>query len=66
MNILKFAMIGAAVSFGIYYVVKKREDGTSILDELADNAPQWFEKGKQYATQTIDQVTESIKNNKAG
>ncbi|MFI5160814.1 MAG: YtxH domain-containing protein [Sphingobacteriales bacterium] len=61
MSILKFAMIGAAVGYGIYYVTKKREDGTSIIDDLAENVPEWFDKGKQYATQTIDQVTDSIK-----
>ena len=62
MSILKFAMIGAALGYGIYYVTKKREDGTSIIDDLAENAPEWFDKGKQYATQTIDQLTDSIKN----
>jgi len=61
MSILKFAAIGAALGYGVYYVTKKRENGTSILDDLVENAPEWFNKGKQYATQTIDQVTESIK-----
>ncbi len=66
MNILKFAIIGAAVGYGVYYVTKKREDGTSILEELAEQAPEWFNKGKQYASQTIDQVTDSIKSHAPG
>ena len=61
MSILKFAMIGAALGYGVYYVTKKREDGTSIMDDLAEKAPEWFDKGKQYATQTINQVTDNIK-----
>ena len=27
--------------------------------------PQWMEKGKQYATQTIDQVTEQMRQRKS-
>ena len=61
MSILKFAMIGAALGYGVYYVIKKREDGTSIIDDLAEKGPEWFDKGKQYATQTINQVTDNIK-----
>jgi hypothetical protein len=61
MSILKLAMIGAAVGYGIYFVTKKRDDGSSIIDDLADKAPDWFNKSKQYATQTIDQVADNIK-----
>ena len=59
-------MIGAAVGLGIYQVTKKRADGSSILSDLTENAPDWFEKGKQFATQTIDQVTDTIKANRPG
>jgi hypothetical protein len=61
MSIAKFAIIGAALGYGIYYVTKKREDGTSIIDELAEKAPEWFSKGKEYATQTVSQVADNIK-----
>jgi hypothetical protein len=63
MSILKFAIIGAAVAYGINHITKKRADGTSILDELTEKAPEWVEKGKQYVEQTINQVTDTIKQN---
>ena len=62
MSIFRFALVGAAVGYGIYQLTKKREDGSTLLDELVEKTPQWFEKGKQYATQTIDEVTENIRN----
>jgi hypothetical protein len=65
MSILKFALIGAAVAYGINHITKKRADGTSILDELTEKAPEWVEKGKQYAEQAINQVTDTIKQNNA-
>jgi hypothetical protein len=65
MSILKYAMIGAAVAYGINYVTRKRADGTSIMDELTEKAPEWLEKGKHYAEQTINQITDKIKEEKA-
>ena len=56
MGILKFALIGAAVAYGISELTKKREDGTSILDDLTDNAPEWMDKAKAYASQAVDKV----------
>ena len=56
MGILKFAIIGAAVAYGISELTKKREDGTSLLDDLTDNAPEWMEKAKAYASQTVEKV----------
>ena len=61
MSIFKYAIIGAAVAYGINYITKKRSDGTSILDELTESAPEWMEKAKQQAEQTIDQVAENLK-----
>ena len=60
MKILTLALVGAAVAYGISYITKKNENGVSILDELTQKAPEWMEKGKQYATQTINDVTENI------
>jgi hypothetical protein len=62
MKLLPFILAGTALAAGVAYLVRKREDGTSILDELTDKAPEWMEKGKQYATQTIDQVSDQIRN----
>jgi hypothetical protein len=55
---VEYVAVSAVVSSEL---VRKREDGTSILDELTNKAPEWMEKGKQYATQTIDQVSDQIK-----
>jgi hypothetical protein len=60
MNILKFAAIGAVVGLGIHYITKKGEDGRSILDDLADKAPDLFDQAKKFATETVDQVKQHI------
>ncbi|HEX3384922.1 MAG TPA: YtxH domain-containing protein [Mucilaginibacter sp.] len=61
MRLLTFMIAGAALAAGIVYITREREDGTSILDELTEKAPKWYEKGRQFATQTIDNVTEEVK-----
>jgi hypothetical protein len=61
MKLLPIILASTALAAGVAYLVRKREDGTSILDELTNKAPEWMEKGKQYATQTIDQVSDQIK-----
>ena len=61
MSILKYALIGAAVAYGIQYITKKREDGTSIADDFLDKATEWAGKGKEYATQVINNAEENIK-----
>lgn len=61
MKVLALILAGTALAAGVAYVTRKREDGTSILDELTNKAPEWMEKGKQYATQTIDQVSDQIR-----
>jgi len=63
MGILKFALIGAAVAYGITEITKKREDGTSILDDITENAPEWMEKAKQYAAEAVDRMSGQIKQN---
>lgn len=60
MNIFKLAVLGAAVAYGINYVTKKREDGTTILDDLTRNAPDWMNNAKQFATQTVNEVKENF------
>ena len=61
MKLLTLIMAGTALAAGVAYIVHKREDGTSLLDELTNKAPEWMEKGRQYATQTIDQVSDQIR-----
>jgi len=60
MGILKYALIGAAVVYGVKYITKKRADGSSILDDLTEKAPEWFEKGKNYAEKTISELSDNV------
>lgn len=62
MKLLTIILAGTAIAAGITYVTRKRADGTSILDELTNKAPEWMEKGKQFATEAIDQVSNQIRN----
>jgi len=66
MSLLKYIAIGAAVAYGISYVVKKNENGgKSLIDELADKAPDLIDKLKDYAKDAIDQITDKAKDAKA-
>ena len=56
MHLLKFIVVGAAVGYGINYITKKDENGRSILDDLTENAPEWFDKAKQYAEDAVESV----------
>jgi hypothetical protein len=56
MSLLKFIIVGAAVGYGINYITKKNEDGRAIIDDLADNAPDWFEKAKHFAEDALGKV----------
>ena len=60
MNILKFALIGAAVAYGIDYITKKREDGSSILDDLTHDAPDWINDAKQFASQSVNDIKQNF------
>lgn len=60
MGLLKFIAVGAAIGYGINYITKKGPDGRSILDDITDDAPEWFEKAKQYATEKVELVVEQV------
>jgi len=51
MSHLKTFLLGMATAYGIYYITKKREDGTSILDDLKDNPSFFLNKAKDYAVE---------------
>jgi hypothetical protein len=61
MRLLKYIIVGAAVGYGINYITKKGEDGRSIIDELADKAPDWFDQAKRFADETIGNLGKSLK-----
>ena len=60
MGLLKFIVVGAAVGYGVNYITKKGINGRSILDDFTEDAPEWFEKAKKYAEDTVDQVVKNV------
>ena len=59
MGILKYAVLGAAVAYGITHITKKREsDGKSILDDIQEKSPEWMDKIKSYADDALSQVNQ--------
>ncbi|TWR27382.1 YtxH domain-containing protein [Mucilaginibacter pallidiroseus] len=60
MGLLRFIAVGAAIGYGINYITKKGANGRSILDDITEDAPQWFDKAKQYAAEKVDLATEKI------
>ena len=55
MGMLKLMVVGAAVAAGIHYITKKREDGTSIMDDIKEKAPEWMDKAKPLMDQVKSQ-----------
>lgn len=60
MGLLKYAILGAAVAFGINQLTKKREDGTSLMDDLTDRSPEFMDKAKDYASQAVDHLSNKL------
>lgn len=58
MGLLKFIAVGAAIGYGINYITKKGENGRSILDDITEDAPEWFDKAKQYANEKVELAVE--------
>ena len=60
MRITRLAIIGAAVAVGIGYIIKKNEEGESILDEFTEQAPEWLEKIKDFGIQSFKKFVSDI------
>jgi hypothetical protein len=60
MRMLKFMAVGAAVGYGIYYLIREKENGKSVLEELLEDAPDYVDRAKKYVEFTIDQVAERL------
>lgn len=63
MGLLKFIAVGAAIGYGINYITKKGPDGRSILDDITDDAPEWFDKAKKFAEDKVEQVVNASQPN---
>jgi hypothetical protein len=61
MHLLKYIIVGAAVGLGVNYITKKGANGRSILDDIADNAPDWFDQAKKFTEETIGKVSKTAK-----
>ncbi len=59
MNLVKFLIVGAAVGIGVNYLVSKKSNGRSILDDISDNAPDWFDKAKQLGKDALNKADKS-------
>jgi len=56
MGLLKFIIVGAAVGYGVSYITKKGPDGRSILDDITEKVPDWFDQAKKFTVDTVEQV----------
>jgi hypothetical protein len=63
MGLLKFIIVGAAVGYGINYLTKKGADGRSVLDDITDNAPDWFDRAKKFAEDNIGPAVQQAQKN---
>lgn len=58
MGTIKTFLLGAGTAYAIYFITRKRIDGTSILDDLLDNPSLFMNKAKDYA---IAEVVHTVK-----
>jgi hypothetical protein len=63
MHLLKFIIVGAAVGLGINYITKKQANGRSIIEDLADQAPDWLDQAKKFAEDTFGDIRKTAKEN---
>ncbi|MBC7744997.1 MAG: YtxH domain-containing protein [Flavobacterium sp.] len=59
MGFIKSLVIGAALVAGVNYITKKRPDGTSLVDDIKDKAPEWINKAKDFANQKKDMINQN-------
>ena len=60
MGLLKFIAVGAAIGYGINYITKRGPNGRSILDDITEDAPEWFDKAKKFATDKVEEVVQQV------
>jgi hypothetical protein len=63
MHLLKFIIVGAAVGLGVNYITKKQANGRSIIEDLADNAPDWFDQAKKLAEDAFGEIRKTAREN---
>jgi hypothetical protein len=58
MSTIKTFLLGAGTAYALYFITRKRVDGTSILDDLLDNPSLFMNKVKDYA---VAELAKTIK-----
>lgn len=58
MGTIKTFLLGVGTAYAIYFITRKRIDGTSILDDLLDNPSLFMNKAKDYA---IAEIVHTVK-----
>ena len=58
MGTIKTFLLGMGTAYAIYYLTKKRADGTSFLEDLLDNPAVFANRAKEYA---IDEAIYIVK-----
>ena len=56
MGTIKTFLLGAGTAYAIYFITRKRIDGTSILDDLLDNPSLFMNKAKDYAIAEVAHI----------
>ena len=62
MGFIKNLVIGAAVVAGVNYITKKRPDGSSLVDDIKEKAPEWMNKAKEFGNQKRDMFSSNKSN----
>lgn len=62
MGFIKNLVIGAAVVAGVNYITKKRPDGSSLVDDIKEKAPEWMNKAKEFGNQKRDRFSSNKSN----
>ena len=66
MSLFKFIIVGAAVGYGVNYITKKNENGRSIIEDLADSAPGWLDKIREFADDALGKAGKAVEDLKSG
>jgi len=61
MRIIRLAIIGAAVAAGIGYIIRKNEEGESVLDEISEHLPDFLDQAKNLGTKALKNFIADIK-----
>jgi hypothetical protein len=59
MGFIRTFILGAATVYGIQYITKKREDGSSILSDFMDDPSAYVNNAKEFVVDKAIQTAKS-------